>query len=163
MSIDRFPVESTQTMLFARAVLDPNPLYSDPDVARARGFASTLAPPTFVQSGAHFDDEYPLRPRPGEPWFGSGGADTGVSQAAPTSGVGRVLHAEQHFEYHRPLVAGTTLRATATPARSWEKQGRSGRLVFSEWMTEFRDLDGDLIVTTRSVSVRTEPSGEAGT
>ena len=39
----------------------------------------------------------------------------------------------------------------------WEKQGRKGgKLLFSELITEFRDDNGELVVTARSVSVRTE-------
>ena len=42
-------------------------------------------------------------------------------------------------------------------ARRWEKQGkRAGKLVFSETITEYRDEQGELIVTARGVGVRTE-------
>ena len=79
-------------------------------------------------------------------------------------GSGQVgLHAEQHYEYHRPLVAGDVLTATVTPGERWEKQGRSGRLLFSETITEYRDQHGELVVTARSVGVATEaPKKEEG-
>ena len=73
-------------------------------------------------------DDYPLRPRPGRPWFGSGRHDSGVA-ASSTTDAGSSLHAEQHFEYHRPLRAGDVLHAISEPGRSWEKTGRSGRLL----------------------------------
>jgi acyl dehydratase len=82
----------------------------------------------------------------------SGGAASG--SAGRSGGVG--LHAEQHYEYHRPLLAGDVLTATVRAGEGWEKQGRSGRLVFSETITEYRDLDGNLVVTARSVGVVTE-------
>ena len=36
MTIERFPVEATHVLMFARAIGDPNPAYSDPDSAEAR-------------------------------------------------------------------------------------------------------------------------------
>ena len=67
------------------------------------------------------------------------------------------LHAEQHYKYHRPLRAGDVLTATTRPGERWEKEGkRGGKLVFSETITEYRDQNGELVVTARGVGVRTE-------
>jgi acyl-CoA thioesterase FadM len=67
------------------------------------------------------------------------------------------LHAEQHFEYHRPVRAGDVLHATVKPGKTWEREGRrSGKLTFSELVTEYHDQAGNLVVTARSVGVRTE-------
>lgn len=142
-------------MLFARAIGDPNPVYYDGDYAAGTEAGGIIAPPTFVQSSAQFDPEYPLRPKLGQPWFGSGRNPTGAS---PKEGGGRGggLHAEQEFTYHRPVRPGDILSATVQPGRTWEKQGRSGKLVFAESITEYRDEKGELVVTARSVGVRTE-------
>lgn len=147
----RFPVEAGQILLFARAVGDPNPVYTDPEMAKDTEVGGIIAPPTFVQSSAQYDSEYPLRPRPDAPWFGSGRTPSGV--ATPASGGGG-LHAEQHYVYHRPLRPGDVLTATSTPGASWEKSGRRGGLLrFVETVTEFRDASGELVVTARGVSV----------
>ena len=67
------------------------------------------------------------------------------------------LHAEQHFEYHQPLKAGDVLTVTTKPGETWEKQGRrGGKLTFSEGITEYRNQDGELVVTARGIGVRTE-------
>jgi hypothetical protein len=67
------------------------------------------------------------------------------------------LHAEQHYEYHQPLVAGEVLTATSLPGKTWEKQGRrGGKLTFNESITEYRNPAGELVVTARGVGVRTE-------
>jgi hypothetical protein len=43
------------------------------------------------------------------------------------------------------------------PGNTWEKQGRrSGKLIFTETITEYRDQKGELVVTARGVGVRTE-------
>jgi hypothetical protein len=49
------------------------------------------------------------------------------------------------------------LTATAVPGETWEKQGRrGGKLVFSDSIVEYRNQDGELVVTARAVGVRTE-------
>jgi hypothetical protein len=116
-----------------------------------------IAPPTFVQASAQFDPDYPLRPKPGKPWFGSGGTPSGAAAGQGGGGNGGSLHAEQHYEYHRPLRPGDVLTATALPGRTWEKEGRrSGKLIFTEQVTEYRDQAGEKVITARGVGVRTE-------
>ena len=158
MAIPRFPVEAGHIMCFARSIGDTNPAY----YGALTGEAPVPAPPTFVQASAQFDPEYPLRPRIGEPWFGSGRAATGVRPDADTAGTGDEeggtgLHAEQHFTYHRPLRAGDVLTAAIRAGERWEKQGRrGGKLLFAETVTEYRDQAGELVVTARGVGVQTE-------
>lgn len=156
MAIDRFPVEEGAILAFARAIGDPNPIYRDREYAAATKTGAMIAPPTFVQAGAQFDPDYPLRPKLGERWFGPGKAPTGREAAGTETGAGRGLHAEQHFRYHRPLRCGDVLSAVTRSGRRWEKDGRSGKLVFSETITEYRDEHGDLVVTARSIGVLTE-------
>jgi hypothetical protein len=51
------------------------------------------------------DPDYHLRPKIGEPWFGSGKNPTGIKpDEGSGGGSGRGLHAEQHYEYFRPSV-----------------------------------------------------------
>ena len=154
MSIERFPVEAGHIMCFARAIGDDNPAY----YGAIGGSTPVLASPTFVQSSAQFDTDYPLRPKVGKPWFGSGREATGVTRGGGGGGGGGTgLHAEQHFTYHKPLLGGVVLTATMKPGETWEKQGRrGGKLIFSESIIEYRDEAGDLVVTARSVGVRTE-------
>ena len=167
MSVERFPVEAGHVKAFARAIGDFNAVYHDEGSAAASAVGGIIAPPTFVQASAHFDDEYPLRPRPGVVWFGSGRTPSGAigdpvePPAAPDApraprGGGTGLHAEQHYDYHRPLRAGEVLAVSARPGETWEKQGRRGGLLtFRESITEYRGEDGELVVTARAVGVQT--------
>lgn len=174
MAVQRFPIELGHIMLFARSVGDPNPIYSDEEYAADSEVGHVIAPPTFVQAGAQFDPDWPLRPKIGEPWFGSGRNPTGTPRPEDGGGSGgggggggggglaRGLHAEQHFEYHRHLRPGDVLRAETRPGKTWEKEGRrAGKLLFSETITEYRDQNDELVVTARSVGVRTERAPEA--
>jgi len=154
MTAKRFPVEAGHIMTFARAIGDDNPVYHDPDDPATIAAGGVIAPPTFVQASAQFDDEWPLRPRIGEPWLGSGATASGVER---TGGEGSGLHAEQHFTYHRPLRPGDVLTATTREGETWQKHSeRAGTLTFRESVTEYRDADGELVVTARSVGVKTE-------
>ncbi len=144
MAARRFPVEAGHVLMFSRALGA-----ADPGGLPAEGQAAS---PTFAIAGAQFDPDYPLRPRPGAQWHGSGGAAGLV-----TEGAGG-LHAEQHFTYHRPVRVGDVLACTTRPGEEWEKRGRSGRLRFREQITEFRDEAGELVVTARSVSVQRDAS-----
>jgi acyl dehydratase len=159
MAASKFPVEAGHILMFARAVGDDNPVYASEDYARGTEAGGVIAPPTFAQSSAQFDPDYFLRPKIGKPWFGSGKNPSGITrtEGGGGGGGGGGLHAEQHFEYHRPLKPGDVLTGATKPGKTWEKEGRrSGKLVFSESVTEYRDQKGELVVTARGVGVRTE-------
>jgi hypothetical protein len=161
VAVDRFPVEAGHILMFARAIGDPNPVYADAGHAAGTDAGGIVAPPTFVQASAQFDPDYMLRPKIGEPWFGSGREATGIKREASGSGgggggLGSGLHAEQHFEYHRHLRPGDVLSATTHAGDRWEKEGRSGKLLFSETITEYRDQNGELVITARGVGVVTQ-------
>ena len=157
MAVEKFPVEASHILMFARSVGDFNEIYSDEEYAKTTEPESIIAPPTFVQASAQFDPDYFLRPKPGKLWFGSGKEPTGMKKEAGSGGSGGGLHAEQHYEYHRHPKPGDILTATEKPGKKWEKQGkRSGKLLFSETVTEYRDQSGELVVTARSVGVQTE-------
>ena len=165
MAVERFPVEASHIMMFARAIGDDNPIYYDEAHAATTEPGGIIAPPTFAQASAQFDPDYPLRPKIGEPWFGSGANPTSVKRMSTDGGGGGGgggLHAEQHFEYHRHLRPGDVLSATVRKGDTWEKQSRrAGTLKFAETITEYRDQNGELVITARGVGVKTEKPVES--
>ncbi len=156
MAVERFPVEATHIMMFARAIGDDNPVYSDPGSAQAAAFGNVIAPPTFAMAGAQFDPDNTLIPKVGQPWFGSAKEPSG---AAITS-TGR-LHAEQHFEYHRPVLAGEVLITVARDGATWTKESkRGGSLFFEEKFIDYLVADtAEVVITARFVSVLPTPAG----
>ncbi|WP_147918590.1 MaoC family dehydratase N-terminal domain-containing protein [Ruania zhangjianzhongii] len=79
---------------FAAAVGASDPVHTDPEVARAAGHEDVLAPPTFaVVVAQRAEAEYIEDP----------GAGIDFS---------RVVHAEERFVYHRPIVAGDLLHTS---------------------------------------------------
>lgn len=157
MTAERFPVEAGHILMFARAIGDPNPVYRDEEAATAGDTGGIIAPPTFVEASAQFDSDYPLRPTIGRPWFGSGREPTDPRVSEPADASWAALHAEQRYDYHRPIRPGDVLGAVSRRGESWERQGRRGGLLrFEETITEYRDERGNLVVTARSVEVLTE-------
>ncbi len=114
---------------FARAVFATDPQHTDPDVARALGYADVVAPPTF----AMVVQDRTLQQLLAEP-------DSGIA-------LERTIHAEQRFRYTRPIVAGDELTAqlSITGVRAVGK----GAMVTSE--AEITDASGAHVVTATSV------------
>ena len=141
-----FPVEATHIMMIRRSIGD----YYVPDT----GLEKAAAPPTFPRAVAQFDPDYFLRLKPGVPWFGSGKKPSGVDGKPASSGG---LHAEQHFEFMRPVRPGDVLTVTEKAGKTWEKESkRAGKMFFSERVAEYRDQKGELVCISRGVGVRTE-------
>jgi hydroxyacyl-ACP dehydratase HTD2-like protein with hotdog domain len=61
---------------------------------------------------------------------------------------GMVLHGEQEFEYHRPLVVGDVLVGEGTIADVYEKESKGKTMTFIVVKTVWRDeQSGDPVVT----------------
>lgn len=150
-----FPVERGHVLAFARAIGDPE---ADSQLTTN---ADALYPPlTFTKGSAQFDPEYPLRPRPGQPWNGSGKGPTGTPEVERKA---TGLLAEQSFEYHRPIRVGEVLHVEDRPGKTWRKHGRKGgELEFRELITEFRDAEGELVVTAIRLTVEASQLGQRG-
>jgi len=99
-------------------------------------------PPTFAVVADRFDPDFPRRPAPGAGW--------------PDGPPETMLHVEQWFDLGEPLAVGDELTVRRGLGRTWEKQGRSGRLTFLEERTELVDRAGAVRVATGWVDVRTE-------
>ena len=79
---------------FARAIGDDNPLYRDRDAARAAGYPDLVAPPTFaIAVIMKAQDKLLFDPRLG-------------------LNFDVVVHGDQRFVWHRPIVAGDELSST---------------------------------------------------
>ncbi len=147
-----FPVEAGHILQFGRAIGNEHPLFTDRDHARRLGYADVLAPPTFMQASAHFDPDYYLRPKQDEPWVGSGREPSGDPDALAERA--NSMHAEHHFEYHRPVTAGETLQVRSRAGREWTKTSRNGGLLhFKERIFDYVGEDGEIAITARRVSV----------
>lgn len=140
-----FPVDRTAIMLFARALRDIDPVYSDPDHPRTVALGGVIAPPTFTVSCVNWDPHRPLEPK------------QRPAGKAPTQRRLRHMHAAQEFEYFHPIHAGDVLTVSVRRGGTWQKQGqRGGRLIFEESIEEHVNQDGVLCVRVTRLGVVTE-------
>ncbi|WP_353113777.1 MaoC family dehydratase N-terminal domain-containing protein [Microbacterium sp.] len=114
---------------FARAVFADAPLHTDVEAARALGYADVVAPPTF----AMVVQDLTLQQLLGLP-------DSGIV-------LSRTIHAEQRFQYTRPIVAGDELTAQLQVTGVRTLGGNA--MITSE--AEIRDASGEHVVTATSV------------
>jgi acyl dehydratase len=127
-------VVAEEVAAFARAVGDLNPLYVDPTAAAQSRFGAVLAPPTF-----------PIR-------MGAAAGDPDLFLALDLN-YASLLHAEQEFEWFRPLVAGEKVTITGRVSDMWEKQGKSGTLDFVVLEQIARDQKGETVYVARTTLI----------
>jgi acyl dehydratase len=139
ITIERGPVSN-----FATAVKDKNPVYQDPNAATELGLDNIPTPPTYAFSMAHwgtFPEDQPNDAPTGNPVM------TVIGNLMKTGGL--ILHGEQEFTYHKPLVVGTKLTSTGKISDIYEKTSGSGSVMtFISSETEYRDESGELVQTS---------------
>ncbi len=139
VTVERGPVSN-----FAQAVLDESPLYASPEAARAAGFEAIPAPPTFSFAMRHwgtFPDD-----QPPDPTGGKNPMHEVMSDLFGRGGI--VLHGEQEFEYHRPLMVGDVLVGEGTITDLYEKESKGKTMTFVVTETVWRDEKTDEPVVT---------------
>jgi acyl dehydratase len=124
-------VEKGALRRFAEALGDPNPIYVDEEAARAAGYPSLVAPPTFpvvLTVNERFRHSLDL-------------------------GTRSFLHSEQQIEYGRAIVAGDRITVRTRVADVQERAGASGPMDILVLEDEGRDPQGAIVFRTRSTLV----------
>ncbi len=137
-------VERQVVSNFAMAVTDRNPIYRREPAATEAGFDTIPAPPTYgfaMQPWGAYEEDQP--------------GDDPVSPVAEIVGPlmasgGLVLHGEQEFFYHRPIVAGDVLHGEGRLIDHYSRESSSGRVMtFIVTEDSWCDPDGEPVLTTR--------------
>ncbi len=123
---------------FAEAVGDPNPVYTDPEAAKALGHPDVIAPPTFP-----FVITYKA---------------AGQVVLDPELGLdySRVVHGDQKFSYTRPVRAGDRLSVTVAIEANKSLAGND----VIDVRGEVHDESGEHVVTALMKLVARAPEGE---
>jgi acyl dehydratase len=140
--IERGPVSK-----FAEAVHNDSPIYQDIEAARSAGFDDIPIPPTYTFSSARYWGAFP-GDQPPDPTNGSNPTMEIIGKLMASGGM--VLHGEQEFTYHRPVVVGEELTAEGQVVDYYSKESSSGA-VMTFLVTEdvYRDADGNPVLTQR--------------
>ena len=126
-------VEKGRLKFFAKAIGETDPIYMDEDAAKAAGYRSLPAPPTF---GFSLDlEQY-------EPF--SDLTEMGIS-------LGKLLHGEQNFTYHAPICAGDTITLQSKVVDIYDKKG--GALEFLVQDYTLKNQDDQLVAEVRRTLV----------
>ncbi|TVT52616.1 MaoC family dehydratase [Amycolatopsis rhizosphaerae] len=113
---------------FADAIGDDNPVYCDPEAARAAGHPDVIAPPTFLTV------------------INLAAINTIVADPELGLDYSRMVHGDQSFQYTRPVHAGDQLRLTTHVEDIMARAGND----FLTVRAEITDADGEPVCTTRA-------------
>ncbi|MFP1680514.1 MaoC family dehydratase N-terminal domain-containing protein [Alloalcanivorax sp. C16-2] len=132
-------VERGRLALFAKAIGQDDPLYSDLATARGAGHPDLPVPPTFLFC---LEMDAP---------------DPAALRKLLSIDIARVLHGEEHFRYHRQAHAGDRLRFEPVIADIHAKKG--GALEFVVRDTRVTNQHGQAVADLRCVTVVRNPQG----
>ncbi len=129
-------VEAGRLRYFFETLRERNPIYRDASAAKAAGYDNVPIPPTYLFCLEMMDSENPFE----------------FLQKLDID-LTRILHGEQRFEYHAPVVVGDTLTFKSRVADVVDKKG--GALTFVNVETRITNQLGKHVADTiRSIVVR---------
>ncbi|MCY1221289.1 hypothetical protein D9M68_604510 [compost metagenome] len=133
MSQGSVDVEKGRLRFFAKAIGETDPVYTDESAARDAGHPTLPVPPTFFMC------------------LSSEVGDLNETLSVLQLDLGRILHAEQAFDYHRMAYAGDTLHFETRVADVYDKKG--GALHFVVQETKVTNQKGEHVADLRSTLV----------
>lgn len=128
-------VEKGRLRFFAKAIGETDPVYTDEEAARVAGHPSLPVPPTFLAC-----------------LEGEGRDAVDLVENVLGFNLGRILHAEEEFDYHHLAYAGDRLTFETHIVDVYEKKG--GALTFVVQETRVTNQDGVHIADIRSSLVQ---------
>lgn len=130
---------------FAVATDDINPLYLDEEYARQSRHGSIVAPPLFYM--APLTDPVPeseLRPD-GLPYEGK--------FPIPPTPLPRLMDGGTEIEFFAPIRAGDTLTGRCKILDIYQKEGRTGPLIFVVRESRYTNQKGELVLIEKGSSI----------
>ena len=138
-------VERGQLTLFADAVKDASPIYRDARAAADAGLAGIPAPPTYPFVMGNFG-VYPELQTAEAPSDNPMGEVLGPLMAKG----GLILHGEQEFTYHRPVLAGDVLVGHGSVVDAYQKESKGKTMTFIVVETAWSEqATGEPVCTSR--------------
>lgn len=135
---------------FAMATGDPNPLYRDEEFARQTRFGGIIAPPTLVCETNQYMTGQPRED-----------GNLGHEWEVPLSNA-RVLRGGNEYEFLEPVRPTDCLRVTWRISDIFEKESRSGSLLFVVSEAYYHNQDGKLLAINRETVIYQEiPHGDS--
>ncbi len=134
--------------MYATAVQDFNPVYTDRPRARELGLKDVMAPPTLICDtfqvyGTDIDEE---------------GHPIGFSDST----LPMPLRAANEYEFFQPVMPDDVVTARTRVADAWKREGRSGGLVFQQNEITYVNQRGEVLARNMELMFYRVPSDEGG-
>ena len=137
-------VERGPVSFFAECVFDDDPVTRSKAAAEEAGFSNVVASPTFpiaMENWGRFPDLQDEE---------SGGPGMMAALRPLIAKGGLILHGEQSFHYHRPVVVGDVLEGEGTVVDAYAKESKGKTMTFVVTETVWSDAaTGEPVVTSR--------------
>jgi acyl dehydratase len=141
------PVEQGAIRRFYQAVMDDDPAYWNTEYATTTKYTAVVAPPLFP---LHAFRRPPDTPDPldrmGDPNFDGVTRDFGLGLPPVPIAFPRLLNGGNEVEVYRLAHIGDRIRAKSKYVDIYQKEGRSGTLVFILVETVYADHKGELLL-----------------
>ncbi|HUC06129.1 MAG TPA: MaoC family dehydratase N-terminal domain-containing protein [Acidimicrobiales bacterium] len=142
----RVVIERGAVQHFADALFSTSPIYHNPGAAREAGFADIPAPPTWAFAMEFSGGFAEMQPTDGP----SGANPLGAAIGPLVAKGGLILHGEQEFIYHRPVVVGDVLVSEGSIVDAYQKESKGRTMTFIIQETKWSDdKTGEPVVTSR--------------
>jgi len=132
----RITVDAWRVKLFCQAIGETSPVHWDEAAARAAGHRGCPVPPTYLKA---LESEH---------------CSSATLLTLLQVSVGKVLHAEQSFEYQQPVHVGDEVEITRSVTDLYDK--RAGALSFIVVQTGYRVDAQDVARSVQTILVRNE-------
>jgi acyl dehydratase len=135
-------VERGPLAVFAEAVKDSNPVYQSVEAASEIGLSAPPIPPTFPFAMGNFGR---FREQQPEGWDQMGPMAEIFGALMGTGGL--ILHGEQEFLYHGPVVAGDVLTMTGKISDIYTKESNGKTMTFVVSEQDYTNQRGEHVLT----------------
>ncbi len=143
-----YSIDAGAIKFFAESIMNPDPLYWNQDYAKTTRHGEIVAPPTFYGGATSLRNIKSDDPR------------TGSSTHVPTPPGSFGLNSGDDFELLAPVKPGDTLTCREKVADAYEKQGRSGHLIFVVREKTLTNQHGQVVLLHRATSVFISPASK---
>ena len=122
-------VDKSMIRNFAQGIGDKNPLWTDEEYARSKGYKTIIAPPGFFQAAV---------------------MSSAFTRFRPTMNIGRGVDAGGEWEIYEPVEAGDVLTNTFKFADVVQEEGKKGMKTFLKFETTHVNQQGKTVARSRS-------------
>ena len=136
-----FDIEKQSVKRFARAVGDPNPLYSDEDYAGKSRYGGIIAPPGFISSIWFWEDD-----------SGKGGL-LDLIFAIAGAGYPSAIDSGIDYEFFQPIKAGDRIKSTLLVKDIRERKSGEETLVFLVTETSYENQNGEQVARVKMTTI----------